>query len=593
MSKSHRRQQRRSSPVSRRALFSIAGASAGVAAGAAGLAAWRLRDRTESGGTSSAPETSAAPESTAEPTLDVAAREAWVDSAMSGMSLETKVGQLFMVYAYGDSSSGSAHAGSNQGLHGVDNPAQLFADYRVGGIIYFDWTDNLLDPAQIAELSAGIHQASLEHTGVQALIGVDQEHGPITRIGEPVTTLPGAMALGASGEASVAEESARICGTELRAMGINLDFAPVADVNVNPANPVIGLRSFSSDPDLAAEMVAAQVRGFQPLDDGIAACAKHFPGHGDTDVDSHVGLPVITHSEDEWRSIDLPPFQSAIGAEVDLIMSAHLQFPALDDSGTPATLSQPILTGLLRDELGFEGAITTDALNMEGVRVQHSDAEIPVLALQAGVDLLLMPQDLPTAYQAVLDAVADGTLTEDRIDASVRRLLRIRYHRGFAGDPPNPEEVSAVGTDEHAAAAASLFERTVVVERGGELLPIGPGAAVAVEGPDGSAVDTLVQALTDEGLNPTAWGSAGDSDFAVVLCEDAGEWSDQMGRVRSAAESGTPTAAVSTGKPYDVAYFPDGVAAMATCSSAAPAMRALAGVLAGRVEAASGLPVEI
>ncbi|GAB3225605.1 glycoside hydrolase family 3 protein [Glycomyces halotolerans] len=597
MSKRYRRRHGRSEPVSRRALFSIGGA-AGLAAGAAGVAAWRMRGPEESRQPRPSTEEPTAAVPSPEPTLDIAAREAWVDAAMSGMDLETKVGQLFMVYIYGDSADSGSHAGSNQGLHGVDNATDLLAQYRVGGLIYFDWTDNLADPAQIARLSAGIHRASVEHTGVQALIGVDQEHGPITRIGEPATQLPAAMALGASHDPAVAGQSARVCGAELRAMGVNVDFAPVADVNVNPANPVIGLRSFSSDPTLAAEMVAAQVTGFQDLGGGIAACAKHFPGHGDTDVDSHVGLPVITHSEDEWRSIDLPPFRSAIEAETDFIMSAHLRFPALDDSGTPATLSKPILTGLLRDELGFEGAVTTDALNMEGVRVQHSDAEIPVLALEAGVDLLLMPKSLPTAYDAVLQAVADGTLTEDRIDASVRRLLRVRYHRGFDGEPVGPDEAArhaeaTVGSEEHRSAAASLFEQTVTVADGAELLPIAPGAAVAVEGPSSGPVEALVQALADEGADASSSLGAWDADFAVVLCEDAGEWGDQMGRVRSVADTGTRTAAVSTGKPYDVAHFPDAVVAMATYAGTTGAMRALAGVLTGRVEASGALPVEV
>src|SRR5690606_27393639 len=192
---------------------------------------------------------------------------------------------------------------------------------------------------------------------------------------------------------------------------------PVADVNVNPRNPVIGRRAYGDDPKRVAKMVAAAVKGFG--DAKIAATAKHFPGHGDTSVDSHTGLPVIKHTKAQWERIDAPPFKAAIDAGVDAVMSAHIVFPKLDPSGDPATLSKPILTGLLREKLGFKGVISTDALNMAGARKKYDDGEVAVRAVLAGADLLLMPNDMPEQYKAVLKAVESGRISQKRLDQSI------------------------------------------------------------------------------------------------------------------------------------------------------------------------------
>ncbi|WP_025272472.1 glycoside hydrolase family 3 protein [Haloglycomyces albus] len=603
---------KRGKSVSRRSLIAVAGGVGVVGAG--GYAAWKLSgDATESDGSEDPEKPN--PNTTEPSSFSVEEREAWVDSVIQEMDLETKVGQLFMVYVHGDAAdtANGAFTSANQQRYGVNNAAELIASYRVGGIIYFDWADNVSDPAQIARLSAGIQQASFDELGIHALIGVDQEHGAVTRIGRPATYLPPAMAIGATQDVDVAKEAAYINGSELRAMGINVNFAPVADVNVNPNNPVIGRRSFSADPEVAAEMVAGQVEGYATFGESVSACAKHFPGHGDTDVDSHVGLPVITHSEEEWRSIDRPPFAAAVEADIDMVMSAHLEFPALDDSNTPATLSEPILTGLMREELGYEGVISTDALDMEGVRVQHSDAEIPVLALQAGADLLLMPNDLETAYNAVVTAANDGTISEERIDQSVRRLLRLRYHRGLTGEPLSTDEAVAtaeetVGSDSNGEAAQALFDKTVTVVDGGGILPAATGGSVAVFGPSDAVVNNIVSALESDGMSasgtvtgdsPTwqsisnAASTAGNADFAVVLCADAMAGGNQIELVTSVNSSGTPTAAVSMAKPYDVANFPQGVVSMATYSQVAEAMASVSGIVTGRLEASASLPVDL
>lgn len=355
---------------------------------------------------------------------------------ISGMSLEEKVGQLFVMRVYGHSATDpdQADIDANMAEIGVRTAAEMIDRYHVGGIIYFTWAHNTRDPHQIAELSNGIQRAGLAGpTPLPLLVSTDQEHGIVCRVGEPATLMPGAMALGAGGSRSDARRAGQIAGAELAAIGINQNYAPDADVNVNPANPVIGVRSFGSDPQSVAAMVAAQVKGYQSS--GIASTAKHFPGHGDTSTDSHTGLPVITHTREQWAELDEPPFRAAIAAGIDSIMTAHIVVPALDPAEDPATLSRPILTGILREELGYDGVVVTDSLGMEGVRTKYGDERVPVLALRAGVDQLLNPPDLSVSWNAVLEAVKSGEISEARIDESILRILRLKTKLGLFDDP--------------------------------------------------------------------------------------------------------------------------------------------------------------
>ncbi|MEU0566270.1 beta-N-acetylhexosaminidase [Nonomuraea sp. NPDC005983] len=350
-----------------------------------------------------------------------------VQRALAKMSVEEKVGQLFMPVLYG-TSAGSV-SGENQARYGAQTPAKVVAKYHLGGVILFP--QNVRSTGQVVALTNGLQKASPE---VPLLIGTDQENGLVSRMSALMTDFPGAAEIGATKDTSLSRAVAKATGEELRALGVNLDFAPVADVNVNPKNPVIGTRAYGDDPQAVAKMVASAVKGF--ADAKVAAVAKHFPGHGDTDVDSHTGLPVIKHTRSQWQQIDAPPFKAAIAAGVDVVMSAHIVFPKLDPSRDPATLSKPILTGLLRNELGFKGVISTDALNMEGVRKKYGDGEVAVRAVQAGADLLLMPNDFGKAYRAVLGAVKSGKISEQRLDESVTRLLTLKQSRGLLAGAP-------------------------------------------------------------------------------------------------------------------------------------------------------------
>ncbi|MBQ0848862.1 glycoside hydrolase family 3 C-terminal domain-containing protein [Streptomyces sp. BH-SS-21] len=541
---------------------------------------------------------------------------------ISRMTLEEKVGQLFVMRVYGHSATAPDQADIDANLAeiGVRTAAELIAKYRVGGIIYFGWAHNTREPHQIADLSNGIQKASLEQPrGLPVLISTDQEHGIVARVGTPATLFPGAMALGAGGSRTDARTAGRVGGAELRAMGILQDYAPVADVNVNPANPVIGVRSFGADPQAVAGLVAAQVKGYQGA--GVAATSKHFPGHGDTETDSHYGFPVIEHTEAQWAELDAPPFKAAIAAGIDSIMTAHIMVPALDPAGDPATLSHPILTGILRERLGYDGVVVTDSLGMEGVRTKYGDDRVPVLALKAGVDQLLNPPKLDIAWNAVLQAVRGGELTEARLDESILRVLRLKAKLGLLKDPyvTGRGVDRTVGIPSHLKAADRVAERTttLLVNSGG-LLPLSrrTHTKVLVVGADpaspsgttGPPTTVLANALTELGFTPTvlstgtapsaatiakAVAAAGDVDAVLVGTYNVTAASAQRTLVNQLLATGRPVVALAIRNPYDVAQLPDVRAYLASYSWTDVELRAAVRVLAGRVGPRGRLPVPV
>ncbi|MBR8641806.1 glycoside hydrolase family 3 C-terminal domain-containing protein [Streptomyces tuirus] len=538
------------------------------------------------------------------------------------MTLEEKVGQLFVMRVYGHSATAPDQADIDANLTeiGVRTAAELVAKYRVGGIIYFAWAHNTREPHQIADLSNGIQKASLDlPRGLPVLISTDQEHGIVARVGKPATLFPGAMAVGAGGSRSDARTLGRIAGAELRAMGIRQDYSPVADVNVNPANPVIGVRSFGADPRAVAALVAAEVAGYQGS--GVAATAKHFPGHGDTNVDSHTGFPTITHSRELWEKLDAPPFRAAIAAGIDSIMTAHLMVPTLDDSGDPATLSRPILTGILREKLGYDGVVVTDSLGMEGVRTKYGDDRVPVLALKAGVDQLLNPPDLDLAWNAVRTAVRNGELTEARLDESILRILRLKTKLGLFRAPyvGRGGVDRTVGVRAHLRAADRIAERTTtLLVNKGRLLPLSrrryPKVLVvgadpaSPSGTTGPPTGVLAAALTELGFAATALSTgtapsaatvaravaaARDADAVVAATYNVTAGSGQRTLVEQLVATGRPVVAVAIRNPYDAAQLPSVPACLAAYSWTDVELEAAARVIAGRVKPRGKLPVAV
>ncbi|WP_329794121.1 glycoside hydrolase family 3 N-terminal domain-containing protein [Lentzea sp. DG1S-22] len=523
-------------------------------------------------------------------------------TTLRGMSLEQKVGQLFVTYVNGQAAD-VPHP-KNQTDFGVTTAAEMVRKYQPGGVIYFNNSsrDNIDTPKQIAQLSNGLQKASR----VPLLISIDQEMGVVTRIGPPATQLPGNMALGAGRSTRDAEEAARITGSELRAMGINQNFAPDADVNSNPVNPIIGVRSFSSDPKLAAEMTAAQVRGYEGrrlLDPAsVTSTAKHFPGHGDTSEDSHTALPVSNRSLEQWRQIDSPPFKAAIDAKIDSIMTAHIQVPQIDPSGNPATLSPKIITGLLRDELGYDGVVVTDSLEMAGVRKLHSDAEIPVLAIKAGVDQLLMPPNLGLAIDSVLKAVRSGEISEKRIDESVLRILKMKLLRGVMVTARVDENRAEQVVGSHTQQAQAIADRTVTAVRNdGQAIPLNATAPLVVGTSDAtvSALATRLKgAKVVTAASPTAaqvqqaLAAAAGADKIVVLTNNLSTRPAQLDLLNQLVATGKPVIAAATANPYDVAHG-NAKTWLATYSTTTVSMEALAKVLLGETTPRGKLPVDV
>ncbi|MFF4473726.1 glycoside hydrolase family 3 protein [Streptomyces sp. NPDC001599] len=550
-------------------------------------------------------------------------RDGRLKRIVSRMSVEAKIGQLFVPYFYGTSATSPSQFDQDRNLRelGVRTVAELIAKYHLGGVIYFHgWTNNIQDPRQIADLSNGVQRASLAlPTPIPSLISIDQEHGVNVRIGSGATQLPGAMALGAGRSLSDARTAGLISGTELAALGIRQNFAPVADVNVNPANPVINVRSFGADARAVGRMVAAQVTGYQQV--GVVACAKHFPGHGDTGQDSHTGLPVITHTREEWERVDAPPFRAAIAAGVDSIMTAHLQVPALDPSNDPATLSPAILQGVLRDELGFDGVIVTDALNMQGVRTKYGDDRVPVLALKAGADQLLFPPDIDVAYNGVLAAVRGGEITEERLDESVLRILRVKDKAGlFDGSPyASRKEVDrVVGARRHRLAAARIAERTTTLlvnedealplrRRQRRLLVVGASPAFPTDDTR-TTVPELAAAFDELGYRTShlatgrtpdaakideAVAAARGRDAVVVTTDNVSATSAQRTLVSRLLATGVPVVHLAVRNPYDIAHLGGVRASLASYCWTEVELRAAARVIAGRVEPRGKLPVPV
>lgn len=515
------------------------------------------------------------------------------------MTTGQKVGQLFMVHFAEPYFSPSLE--------------DMIANYHVGGIIIFP--RNVTSQADLATLiSNAQHAALMSEPRIPLFVATDQEGWPVLRLPEGATVFPSTMALGATNSTTDARLMAGVMATELKAVGINMNLAPVMDVNTNPANPIIGIRSFGSSPELASRLGTAMIEAYQ--DQGVIATVKHFPGRGDTSLDSHLSLPTNNHNLARLEMVELVPFQSAIYAGVDCIMTAHISVPVLDPvPHRPATLSPPILQGLLRQQMGFEGLIATDSLGMRAITDQYDVPTAAALAFQAGADLLMFgddpghdPSEQLLAYQKVLEWVQEGTIPITRLDESVRRILLLKAKRGILDWQPEQLDriAEGMGTAEHLAAAEQVARDSITLVQVDEgALPLLPESSLLVIYPPGAqALGQAIQRhgsevqLREVGFSPTdaeieeVSTLAQGVDAIVLGTVNVGQHPEQA-QLIEALRSHPRLVTVALQSPYDLLSYPQVSSHLLTYGGAPVSMEALSDVLFGFEHPTGELPVEL
>ncbi len=557
--------------------------------------------------------TSPTPPSTAAPVSAVKETVASpIETRLARMTLEQKIGQLMVI-----------------GFDGVTYEAglrEMVEKYQIGGVIFF--ARNVESPAQVARVTNELQASALKSSGLGLLVAIDQEGGRVARLtaNKGFTEFPGAMALGAtSRDVTVAAEHVRRAGqamaAEMRAVGINTDFAPDLDVNNNPANPVIGIRSFSSDAARVAKLGTAFIAGLQG--GGVLAFGKHFPGHGDTGTDSHVDLPVVKHARARLDAVEFVPFKAAIAADVAGIMSAHVSFPTIDPtSGLPGTLSAKVLTGLLRDELHFNGLVATDSLEMGALgRSGFPAPRAAARALQAGADLLLFNSGYKLHQDAIVQIAADvraGTIPVARLDQAVRRVLLAKERFGLlapaSADVAKAAEICA--SPAHRALTARLSAESITLLRDGAArLPLAKASApVVIAAPAAAKLAGLLGGVDVRiADHPAERDKVTDRDIAAalaavrahpgatVLVTLAGANTDrrQIELAQKIIATGAPVVLIALREPYDLmplAGAADAATAptlVATYGANPETWPALVAVLRGDAKPAGHLPVEL
>ncbi len=540
-----------------------------------------------------------------------------IESTIASMTTEEKVGQMFMLAFSGDQ---------------LDEARILMEEHLVGGAYISN--DNVPTAAAAVNLCSTLQSyAANTRLGIPLLLGCDQE-GTWSVITAESAMGPGNMALGASGDPQCAYDMYRVIAREMSAVGLNVVLGPAADCNSNPHNSIIGMRSFGEKPDLVAEMTAAAVRGLQ--DNGSVATLKHFPGHGDTTLDSHRGLPTVTRTRADLMRIDLRPFAAGIDAGAKIVMTSHIIFNALDPE-RPATLSPVILGDLLRGELGFEGLVVSDSMNMHSMKRNYDPTDAAIQAFQAGVDLMMLAEEhydhdasqylenQRTLIGAVIRAVEDKTIPAERVYDSVRRVLRLKQEAGFTTEPR--VGTVTVGDAANRAVEFNVARRAVSVLRDRDgLLPLRPSTPITlVNTTERSAYEVLTQT---RGIGPNQATAAFDvfaqtlaencSDLSIVAAEDFAaraipaegfvvavsenytlpgmdfNQSRQVEIIRSLHQSaGERLVVVALRDPYELADFPEIGAYICAYSFRPCAAQAAAEVLLGETEARGRSPVSV
>jgi len=528
----------------------------------------------------------------------------WVEETLKSLSLRERLGQMLMTPVQVEQATGER----------LEELKRQLTELGLGGVVVRGGT-----PETVAALTNELQRASR----VPLLVGADYERGLRMQMKSAGTPFTNNMGVAAAGDPRAAFEQGRITAQEARAVGVNCLFGPVADLNNNPDNPVISVRSFGEDPRRVAEFVSAAVRGTR--EGGALSTAKHFPGHGDTAVDSHIGLPTIGADRTRLDRLELVPFRAAVAAGVDAVMTAHIALPKITGDGLPATLSPKVTTEMLRRELRFDGLVVTDSLGMGAITKGFPNGEASVRAIQAGADVALTPPELKASLDALEEAVNSKRLSPERVDESVRRVLRAKYRLGLAErrtvDPSAVKNL--VERPEALASARRVAEASVTLLRDGRgLLPLDakraagaafvvvaadedpeegrtfvpqvqkrvPGARVLRADPktDVARYDALLSEATKaETIVVAAFVKRAAGKGTVALPERQAEF------VRKLVASGRPVAVIAFSGPYLVRQFPDAAAFMVAYGIEDVAQEAAARVLFGDAPARGRLPVTV
>jgi beta-N-acetylhexosaminidase len=528
---------------------------------------------------------------------------------MKTLTLHDKIAQLIFIPFHG--------AAPNTSTREYRKFVRLVRDTHVGGLVLVNWSSgHLMQKAEPYALASFVNRMQ-RLAPIPLLVSGDFERGASMRV-DDTTAFPHAMAFGATGDPALARFEGEVTAREARALGVQWVFFPVADVNSNPDNPIINIRSFGENPQEVAKFVTAFIEGAHAdAKNRILTTAKHFPGHGDTAVDTHLNLATIPAGAEQLRRVELVPFEAAIRAGVDSVMTAHIAVPALDAPDVPATTSRPIITGLLREQLGFKGIVVTDALEMGGIAKGYSAGEAAVKALEAGVDVLLMTPDPEGALRAVMAAVRTGRLTAKQIDESVERVLAAKVLTGL--DRKRFVDVEAIGeavnSPEANQRAQEIADRAVTLVRNERnLIPLAAPARTCFAVLSESRSSTSGQAFQRElqrrvhgaqvtMLDPTMPLPAIEpacANFAVMAFASVSAYTgdvalrgDYPKLIEQLVETGKPVALVALGSPYLLRNFPKVAAYLATFSTVPPSEIAAVKALLGEMPIRGHLPVTI
>lgn len=519
---------------------------------------------------------------------------------MADMSLEEKIGQMMIVGFHGTTPSPDIR--------------RLIEEYHVGGVTLF--SRNIVDPLQVTRLVQELQDVAIcSGPHLPLIIATDQEGGLVARIRRSAAVHPGNMAIGATRSSALSYAAGNLTGRELRAMGINMNLAPVLDVNNNPGNPVIGVRSFGEEADLVSRLGVAMIRGLQR--NGVISTAKHFPGHGDTSQDSHEVLPVLKHTLERLRQIEIRPFRAAIKCGVMAVMIGHLSIPMIDRTpNIPATMSRRVVTRLLRQSLRYQRLVTTDCMEMKAITGNFEAGEAAVEAVKAGADLVMVSHTFKRQLESITkvqDAARDGEIDQRRIDSSVVRVLKAKT---FAEAGSKRFGMRVVGSRKHLRSVAKMAEKSITLTSNKDILPLRWETGKRVLSI--SFVPSSIKRSTEDflailkrnvpphvrmrgiGCDPQpsrkqlrkVRSSLSWADLAIAATYDIAHNKAQK-RILQETATRIPLALVSMREPYDVAHVPETSAHVAAYSPAKCSVEAAVKAIIGRSKPAGRLPVSI